>query len=346
MTPKELLALIFGTIYVWVIYSFVSISGAYLTRNKSVDALNLMFWMFAFRTLGAIIMLCFVARHDFINNNLNLINLNRETLVITLIPFLSIVGWYCYFRLVQFGEMSIISPIISIYVLIPIIIAMIIRKKKFTLFKNIAIALCVISSVLLSIESNSSNSIKDNIGIQIACFIGIFVAWGFIDTRSAVHNHSTLSNSGIIICTIIGYFMVMCLLSVLLRFINKPYKFDVEWIPFWIANIIHPSAWLVFINVNTIDVSISLPLYSLNFMLPAIWGLAFLHDTVNPFKIISLLLSIIAIIILIVASYYQLKKDTLNAYSKLTNTEIILEPIPEIIPTNNNNENNTSISIV
>jgi drug/metabolite transporter (DMT)-like permease len=323
MTPKELLILIFGTTYIWVVDSAVLISGSHLTQTYSIHPAIILFWLYVTRIVGYFVTLCIYAWQDFIKlKKPKTINFNKECLVISSLPYVGIVGWYCYFRLVKFGEMSIISPIISVYILIPIIIAMIIRKKKFTLFKSIAIALCIIASILLSIESHSSNSIKDNIGIQVACFLGVFISWGIIDTRTAIHDHSKLSNSGIVMFTILSHLTIVCILGIVIQFIEERYKYSNVWISFWISNIMQPSSWLVFINISNIDVSISLPLYSLSFMFPAVWALLFLNDTVNPFKIASLTISTVAIIILIIASCYQIKKDKKNKkYTILSNPQ-------------------------
>lgn len=123
MNSRELILLIVGTVYVWIIYSCVSISGAYLASNDSINVLNILYWMIILRNAGNLTMLLFVQRPSHIK-------FNRESFTITFIPCLSAIGWFCYFRLVKFGELSIISPLISLYILIPIIIATIARKKN------------------------------------------------------------------------------------------------------------------------------------------------------------------------------------------------------------------------
>lgn len=177
--------------------------------------------------------------------------------------------------------------------------------------------------MLLSVESNNSDSKKDHIAIQIVCFLAIYFSWGFIDTRGAIHDKTTLTNSGVIIFTALGYFITSSIIGILLRIFNNPYTYSIYWIPFWIANFIHPSAWLVFINISHIDVSISLPLYSLSFMIPTIWGLTFMGDNASDIKISSIVLSFSAIIILIISSYFQLREDKKIKSPQVINIETV-----------------------
>jgi len=237
---------------------------------------------------------------------------NGSSIIIGIIPTLAIIGWYCYFRLLSNGDMSVISPLIGLYVLIPIIIATIIRKKKFTLLKILSICMSLIASVLLVMEVESSETEKDSPGIQAILFIVVFLVWSFIDTRSSILTKEVLSETGLIIFTTVGYFFTSMVIGIILRVEDYPYTYTWYWIPFWVSNFMQPSAWFVFVRISDIDVSISLPLYAINFMFPALWGIIVDHEDINSFKIVSLVLSFLSITILVISGYIQTQKEKLE----------------------------------
>lgn len=292
----NIVTLILGILFIWITYGSTSITGSLILTNETVNNFDLIYWMSLARFIGNIITMGLL--HFFDEGSKTEIKMNKYSIISMILPFFGLVGWFFFLRLLRFGDISIINPFINLYVIIPIILATFLQGRKFTLLKVFGTLIGIVAGCLFGVI-NSSTPSELPAWEQVLYFILVFGVWSFVDTFSAVMGAGELSMLGIMFFNAIGYLFCTMISSLVIRFTYyEASDFSYFKIGLMASNALLPIGWLTFVYLCKYDASVVTPLFSLNFILPVIFGIIYNEEGVNAVKIIALCLTGLSVVII------------------------------------------------
>lgn len=289
--------LLCGMVYTISIYGTATIIGSIIQKNDK-DVFITMYWMILFRFLGELMMIFSMLLYKkYKKEEIILHKIEKTTICTSLLPLLSLTGWFGYFNLITYGEISIVKPFINLYIIIPIIISTIIKKYKFTLLKTVGSLFGIGAGCMFGFLSEKHDSSMDW-QYQLTWFLIVFVVWSCVDTISAIVCSNTLNIFSLVFYHSIGYITACTIIGAIIISKSLKFNFDIDWILLFGMNIIQPTGWIMYVFLCKKNASFVTSFFSLNYIIPVCYGLLFMNEEINVFKIIALILSVFSILLL------------------------------------------------
>lgn len=306
--------LFFGILFIWITYGSNSIASNVLQIYENANSYDILLWISSWRFIGNICAMILLYCID--KKSKDTVVLNKISIVSMMLPLAGQIGWFCFLRLLNYGEISLINPLTNLYIIVPIVVSTLVQKKKFTILKIIGSILAIVSGCLFGIVTSSTPSIL-SWWEQTLYFLTIFVVWGFVDTISAIMGSGNLSLFGIMFFNSVGYLFCGLVWSFFMITSQQSItSFSLIRMALTFTNLILPFGWLTYVYLSKHDASIVTPLFSLNFILPVIYGIVFNNEEVSALKIFALVLTGITVMIIGKSVSNTIEKNNENKQSQ------------------------------
>ena len=235
----------------------------------------------------------------------------------------SVVGNAGYIELTASEDQaSILAPMSSTYLLVPVAFGLIFRSERVTFQKGLGIILAIGSLVLLGLSPQVNFSITSP--RSIAWFIVVVLSWG---TSSILYIYAGEGKPFIIPMIIVDVGIMFFSLASVAVFFRSGATVSVNWaeLVILLAGVFLGSgtnAYIACVNLYQDMTTIS-PLSALYTVIPTAMGILLLHESVTVFKIVGAVLSFIAGVLLST----EKPDDLLNicrpsAYTRLPDTDM------------------------
>ena len=203
------------------------------------------------------------------------------------------------------AQASVLAPMASCYLLIPVIVGIFFWKDRWSLQKLLGIAAAISAVILLALSPSTKFSIDNP--ANIGWFLMVFFTWGL---TSCLYIPATNINSIVLAIMYLDLGYSGCTFIVTGAAYSKTVDFTWgrdELVMFFAGFLLTCGTNTYTVLVRTYrEVSTISPLASLYVMIPVILGLSILGENITVYKIIGAVLSSIAILLLSTQDVRQL----------------------------------------
>lgn len=241
------------------------------------------------RTLAITLFLFIVVtlRNDF--NDLYL--LDKKTIIFLVLSGISnTLLWICYFKALDLGTVSKVTPIDKTSIILTLILSSIFLHEKITIIKVLSI-IFILTGTLLTIKREDKDS-KDNKWILYAFLTAIFTSTTTVISKIGIENTNTC------LTTFLRTIIVLILLTIINLFKNK-FKdiknLDKRNYMFIILSGISTSlSWLFyFTSLSLGEASIVFPIEKLSLVVSIVTSTIFLKEKLNKKQILGIIIIVI-----------------------------------------------------
>ncbi len=226
-------------------------------------------------------------RNDF--NDLYL--LDKKTIIFLVLSGISnTLLWICYFKALDLGTVSKVTPIDKTSIILTLILSSIFLHEKITIIKVLSI-IFILTGTLLTIKREDKDS-KDNKWILYAFLTAIFTSTTTVISKIGIENTNTC------LTTFLRTIIVLILLTIINLFKNnfKDIKnLDKRNYMFIILSGISTSlSWLFyFTSLSLGEASIVFPIEKLSLVVSIVTSTIFLKEKLNKKQILGIIIIVI-----------------------------------------------------
>jgi len=286
----------------WIVFAFASAVFAGLTSIlakiglKGVDS-NLATALRTIVVLGfAWIVVLVVGSQDTISS------ISTHTLIFLILSGLATgASWLCYFRAVQIGDVSKVSPIDKSSTVLAMVLAFIFLGEGFSAWTLLGMALMMIGTYLMiqRTRSDNENAADRRSWIIFACLSALFAALTSILGKVGIEDIE--SNLGTAIRTI-----VVLLMAWIIVFVQRKHK-EVKkierrnWNFIILSGIATGLSWLCFYNaLQNGPASIVVPIDKMSIVITIIFAFIILKERISKQAVLGLILLVIGTLALLI----------------------------------------------
>lgn len=226
-------------------------------------------------------------RNDF--NDLYL--LDKKTIIFLVLSGISnTLLWICYFKALDLGTVSKVTPIDKTSIILTLILSSIFLHEKITIIKVLSI-IFILTGTLLTIKREDKDS-KDNKWILYAFLTAIFTSTTTVISKIGIENTNTC------LTTFLRTIIVLILLTIINLFKNKfkdiknlnkrNYMFII------LSGISTSLSWLFyFTSLSLGEASIVFPIEKLSLVVSIVTSTIFLKEKLNKKQILGIIIIVI-----------------------------------------------------
>lgn len=198
--------------------------------------------------------------------------------------------WICYFKALDLGTVSKVTPIDKTSVVLTLILSSIFLNEKITSIKIISIVL-ILSGTFLTIKKESKDS-KDNKWIIYAILTAVFTSTTTVLSKIGIESTNTT------LITFLRTIVVLIILTTITLF-KKKYKSikDIEkrsWLFIILSGLSTSLSWLFYFKALALgEASVVFPIEKLSLVVSILISITFLKEKVNKKQIIGIIIIVI-----------------------------------------------------
>lgn len=198
--------------------------------------------------------------------------------------------WICYFKALDLGTVSKVTPIDKTSVVLTLILSSIFLNEKITSIKIISIVL-ILSGTFLTIKKESKDS-KDNKWIIYAILTAVFTSTTTLLSKMGIESANTT------LITFLRTIVVLIILTTITLF-KKKYKSikDIEkrsWLFIILSGLSTSLSWLFYFKALALgEASVVFPIEKLSLVVSILISITFLKEKVNKKQIIGIIIIVI-----------------------------------------------------
>lgn len=198
--------------------------------------------------------------------------------------------WICYFKALDLGTVSKVTPVDKTSVVLTLILSSIFLNEKITSIKIISIVL-MLSGTFLTIKKESKDS-KDNKWIIYAILTAVFTSTTTLLSKMGIESANTP------LITFLRTIVVLIILTVITLF-KKKYKSikDIEkrsWLFIILSGLSTSLSWLFYFKALALgEASVVFPIEKLSLVVSILISITFLKEKVNKKQIIGIIIIVI-----------------------------------------------------
>jgi drug/metabolite transporter (DMT)-like permease len=318
----------------WAVYGGTSFAGSLVAASaKTTSPVLVLYWMLIGRACG-----CTAAAVLAVALKKSLFVWPRswwQAVAPAMLPMVGNVGWVTYFALSKTQHVSVLMPLLSIYVVIPLGFALACGRERCSLLKVLGCALVLATGVLLGLEVGATNKDKDarsadfpglnwtlnsslNWNLTLypdsnpnsttdtaawtaGLFVITLVSWGLSDTISSSVPKAGVTTATLLTLNAAGYVVNTAVVGVVVHVMHSAFSDAATWVLLtWAAvNVLYPVGWTAYTSLcRSHDGVVVVPLFGMYILVPAVGGLVLAHEAVSPFTVAGVACGVAASILL------------------------------------------------
>lgn len=292
----------------WAVYGCTSfVGGLVASRHTSLSPLLILYWMLLGRTAGTVLAaVCACVYTQTTTTTRGLTHLTRWHFIApSILPLIGNVGWVSYFVLSRSQNVSVLMPLLSIYIVIPLAYSLVSRRETCSVPKILGCGMVLATGVLLGLEvttgkpSDSAPSSAYEPWVVGVLFTTTLLAWGLSDTISSSVPKGNVTLPMLLGFNAMGYVANTAVMGAVVHFAHiQPATVDALWV--WAGvNALYPVGWGAYTHLcRSHDGVVIVPLFGMYILVPAIGGLVFAGDPATPFTVAGVLCGACASVLL------------------------------------------------
>lgn len=217
--------------------------------------------------------------------------LDKKTILFLILSGISnTLLWICYFKALDLGTVSKVTPVDKTSVVLTLILSSIFLNEKITSIKIISIVL-ILSGTFLTIKKESKDS-KDNKWIVHAVLTAVFTSTTTVLSKIGIESTNTT------LITFLRTIVVLIILTTITLF-KKKYKSikDIKkrsWLFIILSGLSTSLSWLFYFKALALgEASIVFPIEKLSLVVSILISIIFLKEKVNKKQIIGIIIIVI-----------------------------------------------------
>lgn len=282
----------------WIIYALVSaifsgltsVLASYSSKLNKVDSILIT----TIRTF-IILVLSFIATLIYKTFN-EIYNLDIKTIIFLILSGISTtLLWIFYFKALDTGDVSKVTPIDKTSIVITLILSMIFLHEKITIIKVISITFILIGT-LLTVNKKTTNE-KDNKWILYSILTAIFTSTTTIISKIGLNDIDSVLAT--FIRTVIVFIILMFIVIIKKKYIylKDISKKSLRYVIY--SGITNTLSWLFyFASLKDGETSIVFTIEKLSIVVTILLSVIFLKEKLNRKQIIGIIIIVIAISLL------------------------------------------------
>lgn len=222
-------------------------------------------------------------------NNIFLID-KKTLLFLTLSGISNTLLWICYFKALDLGTVSKVTPVDKTSIVLTLILSSLFLNEKITTIKIISITLILLGT-FLTIKKESKDS-KENRWILYAILTAVFTSTTTVLSKIGIENTNTT------LITFLRTIVVLIILTTITLF-KKKYKYikDIKsrsWLFIILSGLSTSLSWLFYFKALALgEASIVFPIEKLSLVVSILISIIFLKEKVSKKQIIGIIIIII-----------------------------------------------------
>ena len=222
-------------------------------------------------------------------NNIFLID-KKTLLFLTLSGISNTLLWICYFKALDLGTVSKVTPVDKTSIVLTLILSSLFLNEKITTIKIISIALILLGT-FLTIKKESKDS-KENRWILYAILTAVFTSTTTVLSKIGIENTNTT------LITFLRTIVVLIILTTITLF-KKKYKYikDIKsrsWLFIILSGLSTSLSWLFYFKALALgEASIVFPIEKLSLVVSILISIIFLKEKVSKKQIIGIIIIVI-----------------------------------------------------
>lgn len=217
--------------------------------------------------------------------------LDKKTLLFLILSGISnTLLWICYFKALDLGTVSKVTPVDKTSIVLTLILSSIFLNEKITTIKIISIALILLGT-FLTIKKESKDS-KENRWILYAILTAVFTSTTTVLSKIGIENTNTT------LITFLRTIVVLIILTTITLF-KKKYKYikDIKsrsWLFIILSGLSTSLSWLFYFKALALgEASIVFPIEKLSLVVSILISIIFLKEKVSKKQITGIIIIII-----------------------------------------------------
>lgn len=275
----------------YIIYALAAALFSGLTSvfaKTGIKDINSLFATF----LRTIIISLFLFIIVLIKNDLSdLFLLNKKTILFLILSGISnTLLWICYFKALDIGTVSKVTPVDKTSIILTLILSTIFLNEQITITKIISIILILLGT-FLTIKKDDKNN-NNNKWIIYAVLTAIFTSTTTILSKIGIENTNTT------LITFLRTLIVLIILMIIV-IIKKKYNFlktikSKSWIFIILSGLSTSLSWLFYFKALSLgEASIVFPIEKLSLVVSILISVPFLKEKINKKQTIGIIIIII-----------------------------------------------------
>ena len=222
-------------------------------------------------------------------NNIFLID-KKTLLFLTLSGISNTLLWICYFKALDLGTVSKVTPVDKTSIVLTLILSSLFLNEKITTIKIISIALILLGT-FLTIKKESKDS-KENRWILYAILTAVFTSTTTVLSKIGIDNTNTT------LITFLRTIVVLIILTTITLF-KKKYKYikDIKsrsWLFIILSGLSTSLSWLFYFKALALgEASIVFPIEKLSLVVSILISIIFLEEKVSKKQITGIIIIVI-----------------------------------------------------
>lgn len=209
--------------------------------------------------------------------------------------------WLSYFKALQLADVSKVSPIDKISIVLTLILSNIFLNEKITYIKIFSMILLILGTYLMT--SNKSNESDNNKWIIYAFLTAVFTSLATILGKIGINEIE--SNFASLIKTIIVIILIWAIVFIKKKHLNIKKISKKSWVFIFLSGLTTGFSWLCYFKaLNEGEASIVFPIEKLSIAISVIGSVIFLKEKLKKKSIIGLITIIGASVLLIISNVY------------------------------------------
>lgn len=317
----------------WAVYGGTSyVGGVVASSHAQLSPFVILLWMLAGRAVGGVLGTCVgwvsSRRHEDHGLGLGLADLTWAQIAApSILPTVGNVGWVAYFALSRSQNVSVLMPLLSTYVILPIAYGLARRREACTPTKALGVVLVLATGALLGVEVSSSSSSTDGSASRSApglsdaqpvwlvsvLFVTTLLSWGASDTISSSlpkgrQTPGTAPTAppltSLVLLNAAGYVCNTAVVAMGLHVAGTqgpPFASEaMAALGTWAAvNAAYPVGWCAYMALcRHHEGVVIVPLFGMYILVPAVGGLVFRGDPASPYTIAGVICGAVASVLL------------------------------------------------
>ena len=278
----------------WIIYALVSdifsgltsVLASYSSKLNKVDSILIT----TIRTF-IILVLSFIATLIYKTFN-EIYNLNIKTIIFLILSGISTtLLWIFYFKALDTGDVSKVTPIDKTSIVITLILSMIFLHEKITIIKVISIIFILVGT-LLTVNKKTTNE-KDNKWILYSILTAIFTSTTTIISKIGLNDIDSVLAT--FIRTVIVFIILMFIVIIKKKYVylKDISKKSLRYVIY--SGITNTLSWLFyFASLKDGETSIVFTIEKLSIVVTILLSVIFLKEKLNRKQIIGIIIIVIA----------------------------------------------------
>lgn len=278
----------------WIIYALVSaifsgltsVLASYSSKLNKVDSILIT----TIRTF-IILVLSFIATLIYKTFN-EIYNLNIKTIIFLILSGISTtLLWIFYFKALDTGDVSKVTPIDKTSIVITLILSMIFLHEKITIIKVISIIFILVGT-LLTVNKKTTNE-KDNKWILYSILTAIFTSTTTIISKIGLNDIDSVLAT--FIRTVIVFIILMFIVIIKKKYVylKDISKKSLRYVIY--SGITNTLSWLFyFASLKDGETSIVFTIEKLSIIVTILLSVIFLKEKLNRKQIIGIIIIVIA----------------------------------------------------